>query len=154
MGETGLSELSRRPHPSPNRNVLDKEIGWISALRKRRLGSRRVQSELLRNYAFSCAAPHSAKFFGGWMSSRSREVESCVSTGIGMSVRFRANACKLILVKSINRLAGIHPISLLLETAFTNLFIANCPHFKFLFHDIFINSRHSFQKYFQIILIS
>jgi transposase InsO family protein len=52
-GETGLNELSRRPHHSPNRKVLDKEIGWISELRKRRLGSRRIQSELLRNYAFS-----------------------------------------------------------------------------------------------------
>lgn len=53
VGETGLIELSRRPHHSPNRKVLDREIGWISALRKRRLGSRRIQNELLRNYAFS-----------------------------------------------------------------------------------------------------
>ncbi len=53
MGEAGLEELSRRPHHSPNRKVLDREISWISALRKRRLGSRRIQSELLRNYAFT-----------------------------------------------------------------------------------------------------
>ncbi len=53
MGEAGLVELSRRPYHSPNRKVLGKEIGWISALRKRRLGSRRIQSELLRNYTFS-----------------------------------------------------------------------------------------------------
>lgn len=54
-GEAGLIDLSHRPHHSPNRKVLDKEIGWISELRKRRLGSRRIQSELLRNYAFSVA---------------------------------------------------------------------------------------------------
>lgn len=52
-GETGLVELSRRPHHSPNQKVLAKEIEWISELRKRRLGSRRIQSELLRNCAFS-----------------------------------------------------------------------------------------------------
>ena len=51
-GKAGLEELSRRPHQSPNRKILEKEIGWISSLRKRRLGSRRIQSELLRNYAF------------------------------------------------------------------------------------------------------
>lgn len=32
--------------------IFEKEINWISKLRKRRLESRRVQSELLRNYAF------------------------------------------------------------------------------------------------------
>lgn len=53
LGEAGLNELSRRPHHSPNRKVLDQQIGWISSLRKRRLGSRRIQSELLRNQAFA-----------------------------------------------------------------------------------------------------
>lgn len=53
IGETGLIEISRRSHHSPNRKVLDKEITWISDLRKRRLGSRQIQSQLLRNYAFS-----------------------------------------------------------------------------------------------------
>ncbi|CAN5564825.1 hypothetical protein BH10ACI1_BH10ACI1_10910 [soil metagenome] len=52
VGEAGLIELSHRPYHSPNRKVLDKKIGWISELRKRRLGSRRIQNELLRNYAF------------------------------------------------------------------------------------------------------
>lgn len=51
-GEAGLKELSRRPHFLPNRKIPDKEIGWISELRKRRLGSRQIQNELLRNYAF------------------------------------------------------------------------------------------------------
>lgn len=52
-GEAGLNQLSRRPYHSPNRKVLDEEIAWISELRKRRLGSRRIQSELLRNFSFS-----------------------------------------------------------------------------------------------------
>lgn len=51
-GESGLGELSRRPHNSPKRKIFEKEINWISDLRKRRLGSRRIQSELLRNYGF------------------------------------------------------------------------------------------------------
>ena len=56
-GKDGLVELSRRPHHSPNRKALDKEIAWISQLRKQRLGSRRIQNELLRNYAFSISRP-------------------------------------------------------------------------------------------------
>ena len=52
-GEDGLKELSRRPQNSPNKKVLDKEKAWISELRKRQLGSRRIQSELLRNHAFA-----------------------------------------------------------------------------------------------------
>lgn len=51
-GQDGLKELSRRPLYSPNRKVFEKETKWISELRKRRLGSRRIQSELLRNHAF------------------------------------------------------------------------------------------------------
>lgn len=51
-GKDGLNELSRRPHNSPKRKIFEKEMNWISELRKRRLGSRRIQSELLRNYAF------------------------------------------------------------------------------------------------------
>lgn len=52
-GEAGLRELSRRPHRSPNRKILDIQTQWIIDLRKRRLGSRRIQNELLRNYQFS-----------------------------------------------------------------------------------------------------
>ena len=51
-GQDGLVESSRRPHNFPNRKIFEKETKWLSELRKRRLGSRRIQSELLRNYAF------------------------------------------------------------------------------------------------------
>ena len=51
-GQNGLDELSRRPKSSPNRKIFDKEIKWVSELRKRRLRSRRIQSELLRNHSF------------------------------------------------------------------------------------------------------
>lgn len=60
-GETGLADLSRRSHNSPNRKIFDKEVKWVSALRKRRLGSRRIQSELLRNYAFRISRASLAK---------------------------------------------------------------------------------------------
>jgi transposase-like protein len=32
-GEAGLIELSRFPHHSPNRKVLDKEIAWVSEVK-------------------------------------------------------------------------------------------------------------------------
>src|SRR5688500_3777156 len=60
-GEDGLNELSRRPHNSPTRKVFEKEIKWISELRRRRLGSRRIQSELLRNYTFRLSRATLAK---------------------------------------------------------------------------------------------
>lgn len=52
VGEAGLEDLSRRPKSSSNRKIFEKEIKLVSELRKRRLGSRRIQSELLRNYVF------------------------------------------------------------------------------------------------------
>lgn len=60
-GENGLNELSRRPHNSPNQKIFEKETKWISELRKRRLGSRRIQSELLRNYGFRVSRASLAK---------------------------------------------------------------------------------------------
>lgn len=47
-----MKELSRRPLNSLKRKVFEKETKWMFELRKRRLGSRRIQSELLRNHAF------------------------------------------------------------------------------------------------------
>jgi transposase-like protein len=47
-GEAGLEELSRKPHSSPAKKVFEKQEQWILALRKRRLGVRRIQSELIR----------------------------------------------------------------------------------------------------------
>lgn len=49
-GQDGLEDLSRRPKSSQNRKIFEKEIKLVSELRKRRLGSRRIQSELLRNW--------------------------------------------------------------------------------------------------------
>lgn len=60
-GEAGLEELSRRPHRSPNRKVFEPQRQWIAELRKRRLGSRRIQSELLRHYQFSLSRATLAK---------------------------------------------------------------------------------------------
>ena len=51
-GVSGLSSLSRRPKSSPLVKVLDHHREWIGELRKRRLGSRRIQSELQRNHNF------------------------------------------------------------------------------------------------------
>lgn len=51
-GESGFVDFSRRPHHAPRRKIGATEIAWISALRERRLGSRRRHSELLRNHAF------------------------------------------------------------------------------------------------------
>lgn len=51
-GVSGLSSFSRRPKSSPAVKVLDHHREWIRELRKRRLGSRRIQSELQRNHNF------------------------------------------------------------------------------------------------------
>ncbi len=49
----GLEDLSCRPDNSSKRKIFEIQTTWISDLRKRRLGSRRIQNELLRNYNFS-----------------------------------------------------------------------------------------------------
>lgn len=47
-GLKGLEEESRRPKSSPNRKVFADQERLIEELRKRKLGHRRIQSELLR----------------------------------------------------------------------------------------------------------
>jgi IS30 family transposase len=53
QGVEGLQDQSRRPKHCPPPKVLEQHRQWIVSLRKRRLGSRRIQSELLRLYNFS-----------------------------------------------------------------------------------------------------
>jgi len=48
----GLCAGSRRPKSSPAVKILDHQRGWIRELRKRRLGSRRIQNELKRVHDF------------------------------------------------------------------------------------------------------
>lgn len=47
-GLEGLRSRSRRPKNSPARKVVQKHEKWILDLRKRRLGARRIQTELQR----------------------------------------------------------------------------------------------------------
>lgn len=55
-GLEGLLDQSRRPHSSPSTKVGAKEEQWILGLRKkRRLGARRIQNELFRQYDCSLA---------------------------------------------------------------------------------------------------
>ncbi|MDQ4123157.1 MAG: hypothetical protein M3209_17105 [Acidobacteriota bacterium] len=56
-GIAGLEDLSRRPHNSPKRKVLEVQIFWVSGLRKRRLGSRRIQNDLLKTIILRFLAP-------------------------------------------------------------------------------------------------
>ena len=49
-GEIGLKSLSRRPTTSPKKKVTPQYEQWILELRKRRLGTRRLQNELKREY--------------------------------------------------------------------------------------------------------
>jgi transposase InsO family protein len=60
-GTAGLEDLSRRPRNSPKRKIFEIQTTWIFDLRKRRLGSRRIQNELLRNYSFSLSRATLAK---------------------------------------------------------------------------------------------
>ena len=50
LGEAGLADLSRRPNNSPFTKVDKKLESLILKLRRRRLGARRLQSELLRHH--------------------------------------------------------------------------------------------------------
>lgn len=51
-GMDGLKAASKRPKSSPAAKVEDKHRDWIRELRKRGLGSRRIQNELKRFYNF------------------------------------------------------------------------------------------------------
>jgi len=50
FGEEGLKSLSHRPGVFPKRKVTAQHEQWILELRKRRLGTRRIQNELKREY--------------------------------------------------------------------------------------------------------
>lgn len=50
QGQDGLADRSSRPTNSPATKVFDQQEQWILALRWRRLGMRRIQSELLREH--------------------------------------------------------------------------------------------------------
>jgi transposase InsO family protein len=52
-GIEGLRSKSKRPAKTPEKKVTPQIEQWILALRKRRLGSRRIQSELIRLYECS-----------------------------------------------------------------------------------------------------
>lgn len=49
-GEDGLADRSRRPVSSPAAKVFEQQEQLILSLRRRRLGARRIQSELLREH--------------------------------------------------------------------------------------------------------
>jgi transposase InsO family protein len=61
-GIAGLQEESRRPKTSPNRKIFAEEEKLIATLRSRKLGHRRIQSELIRLHgiSFSTATIHRA----------------------------------------------------------------------------------------------
>ncbi|HSU31503.1 MAG TPA: IS481 family transposase [Bryobacteraceae bacterium] len=62
-GPDGLQSQSRRPHRSPARKVSEQERAWIAEFRQRGLGSRRIQSELKRNYDLELSRPTLEKVF-------------------------------------------------------------------------------------------
>lgn len=53
QGLEGLQDQSRRPKKCPPPKVLEQQRQWIVSLRQRRLGARRIQSELIRLHQFS-----------------------------------------------------------------------------------------------------
>ena len=52
-GMAGLQSKSKRPKKTPEKKVTEQVKQWILELRQRRLGSRRIQSELQRLYDYS-----------------------------------------------------------------------------------------------------
>ena len=60
-GLEGLKDVSKRPHSSPNTKISNEVESWMLSLRKKRkLGARRIQNELLRehNIQLSLASIH------------------------------------------------------------------------------------------------
>ena len=62
-GPDGLLSKGRRPHRSPASKVSEQQRAWIAELRKRGLGSRRIQSELKRSYDLELSHPTIEKAF-------------------------------------------------------------------------------------------
>lgn len=56
-GVDGLTGVSKRPNRSPATKVSEEARAWISELRQRSLGSRRIQSELTRSHGFEVSRP-------------------------------------------------------------------------------------------------
>ena len=56
-GVNGLVSKTTRPHNSPTIRISKREREWITELRARGLGSRRIQSELKRSYDFDVSRP-------------------------------------------------------------------------------------------------
>lgn len=56
-GLAGLSDKSKRPNTSPKARISERERAWITELRGRGLGSRRIQSELKRSHDFDVSRP-------------------------------------------------------------------------------------------------
>jgi transposase InsO family protein len=56
-GVAGLTSKSRRPHRAVAAKISEQAKEWIAGLRARRLGSRRIQSELQRSYGFEVSRP-------------------------------------------------------------------------------------------------
>src|SRR5262245_50060526 len=56
-GVDGLVETSKRPHGSLATKVSQQALAWIAELRRRGLGSRRIQSELSRSHDLQLSRP-------------------------------------------------------------------------------------------------
>lgn len=71
-GEAGLLSHSRRPVRSPNRRVFEKEQRLILSLRaERKLGARRIQSELRRHHDLKLSLDSIHKVLAGHQPSSS-----------------------------------------------------------------------------------
>jgi transposase InsO family protein len=64
LGRDGLVNITRRPKRSPGQKVTATVEDWIKELRGRRLGSRRIQSELARVHEVSLARATIHKVLG------------------------------------------------------------------------------------------
>ena len=72
QGDAGLISLSRRPHHSPRRVLVQERINLILALRdERKLGPKRIQAELLRHHDVRLSTARSGMCFGSLRERRS-----------------------------------------------------------------------------------
>lgn len=101
QGLEGLQDQSRRPKNCPPPKVLEQHRQWIVTLRKRRLGSRRIQSELIRLHQFSLSTSSIHKVLTQLGQKTSRPLVDHASTSVVIRKTLLVSEYKWMYAKSV-----------------------------------------------------
>ena len=100
-------EQSRRPDKSPAARISERERQWITELRARGLGSRRIQSELKRSHDFDVSRPTIEKVLKTVDPQTAARRPPCVRASNDMRKRFPAKGSRWIPARS-HRAVSVH----------------------------------------------